>query len=83
MMESATDTLAFKVNLATILGGVADKGTNAMVTAVKQSPEVAEAVNQYALRTNQSIGQAIVDLAKWMYSGQGNALDRASQYRIE
>jgi hypothetical protein len=83
MMESFTDALAFKVNLATILGGVADKGTNAMVTAVQQSPEVAEAVNQYALRTNKSIGQAIVDLAKWMYTGQDNALDRASRYRIE
>lgn len=83
ILGSAAKAAGFKVNLASILGATADKGTNAMVAAVKASPEVAEAVNQYAIRTNQDIGQAIIDLFTWAYSGGESGAERASRFRIE
>lgn len=69
-----------QVNGAEILGSVAGASINTTVNAIKKSPKIMEMVNQYALKTNRNIGQALLDFAKWAYSSGGR--DMASKYQL-
>ena len=60
--------LSTNVNGAALLGSIAGKSVNGMVEVVKRSPQWAEIVNQYAAKTNKTIGQSIIDFVKWAYS---------------
>ncbi len=69
------------VNGAELIGSVAGKSINGAVDVIKNSPGWAEAINQYAIKANKTIGQAIIDLAKWAYSENGTK--KASNFQIQ